>query len=330
MAIDEFQAYRLHAAADGERPDGRMEAITIDDLSPGDTLVKVAYAGLNYKDALAMAGLGRIVRGYPRIGGIDLSGTIVQSADPALPPGREVVVHGFGIGVDHDGGYAQYARVPRDWVMPLPADIGLREAAALGAAGYAAALSLHWMEHCGLAPERGEVLVTGATGGVAGMAIDMLGRRGYTVCAMTGKRGANDYLRGLGAQAVEALPDLSAARPLLSARWAGVIDSVGGGLLAHALAAVKPEGVVAALGNAGGGELPTTVMPFILRGVKLLGINANSPMPLRREVWRKLARDYRPRHMERMTRVIDLEQLPRTLQSMLDRDHIGRTVVRLA
>ncbi|OZI60121.1 acrylyl-CoA reductase family protein [Bordetella genomosp. 11] len=331
MTINEFPAYRLHAGVDGGRPEGRVEQIRVEDLSPGDTLVKVAYAGLNYKDALAMAGIGRIVRDYPRIGGIDLSGTVVHSADPGLRPGQEVAVHGFGIGVDHDGGYAHYARVRHEWVMPLPEGIGLREAAAIGAAGYSAALSLHWMEHCGLAPDRGPVLVTGATGGVAGVAIDILDGRGYTVCAMSGKPAAHDYLRGIGAHVVEAPPDLAgASRPLASARWAGVIDSVGGAMLAHALAAVKPEGVVAALGNAGGGELPTTVMPFILRGVKLLGINANSPMPLRREVWGKLAREYRPRHSDRMARVIDLPQLPATLQSLLDRGHIGRTVVRFS
>lgn len=329
MEHPEFQAYRLHAGAPGEPPQGRYDTLTVDQLSAGDTLIKVAYAGLNYKDALAQAGRGGIIREYPRIGGIDLSGTVVHSADPALAPGQEVVVHGFGIGVECDGGYAEYARVRHDWVLPLPAGIGLRDAAVLGAAGYTAALSLHWMEHCGLTPEHGEVLVTGATGGVAGVAIDILSQRGYRVCAMSGKPDAADYLRSLGAQEVIAPPDPSAPiKPLMSARWAGVIDSVGGPLLAHALASLKPDGVAAAFGNAGGADLPTSVIPFILRGVKLLGINANSPMPLRRQVWNKLAAEYRPAHLDLIARVIAPRELPQALTALLERGSTGRGVVR--
>ncbi|SIT10785.1 acryloyl-CoA reductase [Achromobacter sp. MFA1 R4] len=329
MEHPEFQAYRLHAGAPGEPPQGRYDTLTVDQLSAGDTLIKVAYAGLNYKDALAQAGRGGIIREYPRIGGIDLSGTVVHSADPALAPGQEVVVHGFGIGVECDGGYAEYARVRHDWVLPLPAGIGLRDAAVLGAAGYTAALSLHWMEHCGLTPDHGEVLVTGATGGVAGVAIDILSQRGYRVCAMSGKPDAADYLRSLGAQEVIAPPDPSAPiKPLMSARWAGVIDSVGGPLLAHALASLKPDGVAAAFGNAGGADLPTSVIPFILRGVKLLGINANSPMPLRRQVWNKLAAEYRPAHLDLIARVIAPRELPQALTALLERGSTGRGVVR--
>ncbi|SAI66917.1 zinc-binding dehydrogenase [Bordetella ansorpii] len=331
MAISRFKAYRLHAGAEGAPPVGRFDTLSEDQLSPGDTLIKVAYAGLNYKDALAQAGQGRIVREYPRIGGIDLSGTIVHCADPSLAPGQEVVVHGFGIGVDADGGYAEYARVRHEWVLPLPAGISLRDAAVLGAAGYTAALSLHWMEHCGLRPDQGEVLVTGATGGVAGIAIDILGQRGYSVCAMTGKGDAEPYLRALGAAQVIPPPDLSAGvKPLASARWSGVIDSVGGALLAHALAGLKPDGVAASFGNAGGSDLPGSVIPFILRGVKLLGINANSPMPLRREVWPRLAADYRPARLDRIARVIDPPELPQALAAMLGRASTGRTVVRFS
>lgn len=331
MNIPHFQAYRLHAGPDGAPPQGRFETLSVDALSPGDTLIKVAYAGLNYKDALAQAGRGGIVRAYPRIGGIDLSGTVVHSADPALRPGQEVVVHGFGIGVDCDGGYAEYARVPQDWVLPLPAGISLQDAAVLGAAGYTAALSLYWMEHCGLAPAQGQVLVTGATGGVAGIAIDILSQRGYSVCAMSGKADAQDYLRSLGASDVIAPPDLSASiKPLMSARWAGVVDSVGGKLLAHALASLRPDGVAAAFGNAGGAELPSSVIPFILRGVKLLGINANSPMPLRRALWQKLATDYRPARLALASRVIEPQDLPQALAAMLERGSIGRSVVRFS
>lgn len=331
MPISTFQAYRLHAGPDGASPQGRFDTLSEGELSPGDTLIKVAYAGLNYKDALAQAGRGNIVRDYPRIGGIDLSGTVVHSADPALVPGQQVVVHGFGIGVDCDGGYAEYARVPHDWVLPLPDGITLRDAAVLGAAGFTAALSLHWMEHCGLTPEQGDVLVTGATGGVAGIAIDILSQRGYRVCAMSGKVLAADYLRSLGAADVIAPPDLSAPiKPLMSARWAGVIDSVGGPLLAHALAGLRPDGVAAAFGNAGGADLPTSVIPFILRGVKLLGINANSPMPLRRALWQRLATDYRPTRLDLASREIALADLPRALTAMLERGSTGRTVVRFS
>ncbi|PPA77852.1 zinc-binding dehydrogenase [Achromobacter spanius] len=331
MPISTFQAYRLHAGPDGASPQGRFDTLSEGELSPGDTLIKVAFAGLNYKDALAQAGRGNIVRDYPRIGGIDLSGTVVHSADPALVPGQQVVVHGFGIGVDCDGGYAEYARVPHDWVLPLPDGITLRDAAVLGAAGFTAALSLHWMEHCGLTPEQGDVLVTGATGGVAGIAIDILSQRGYRVCAMSGKVLAADYLRSLGAADVIAPPDLSAPiKPLMSARWAGVIDSVGGPLLAHALAGLRPDGVAAAFGNAGGADLPTSVIPFILRGVKLLGINANSPMPLRRALWQRLATDYRPTRLDLASREIALADLPRALTAMLERGSTGRTVVRFS
>lgn len=331
MAIPDFLAYRLHAGLDGAPPQARFETLSEHALSQGDTLIKVAYAGLNYKDALAQAGQGRIIRDYPRIGGIDLSGTVVHSADPALPPGQEVVVHGFGLGVDRDGGYAEYARVRHDWVLPLPAGIGLRDAAVLGAAGYTAALSLYWMERCGLAPDQGEILVTGATGGVASIAIDILSQRGYTVCAMSGKTHAEPYLRALGAAQVLPPPDLSAGiKPLASSRWAGVVDSVGGPLLAHVLASLRPEGVAAALGNAGGSALPGSVIPFILRGVKLLGINANSPMPLRREIWRLLASIYRPARLDLAGRVIVPQDLPQSLASMLARGSTGRTVVRFS
>lgn len=331
MSDLQFKAYRLHGGANGAPPQGRFDTLSVDELSAGDTVIKVAYAGLNYKDALAQAGRGNIVRAYPRIGGIDLSGTVVRSADPALTPGQNVVVHGFGIGVDCDGGYAELARVPHEWVLPLPAGISLRHAAVLGAAGYTAALSLHWMEHCGLTPDQGDVLVTGATGGVAGIAIDILSQRGYRVCAMSGKPGAEDYLRSLGAAEVITPPDLSAPiKPLMSARWAGVIDSVGGSLLAHALASLRPDGVAAAFGNAGGAELPTTVIPFILRGVKLLGINANSPMPLRRALWQKLAGEYRPSRLDLIARVIEPQDLPQALAALLERGSTGRSVVRFS
>ncbi|MDM9557648.1 MULTISPECIES: YhdH/YhfP family quinone oxidoreductase [Bordetella] len=329
MSIPPFLAYRLHAPASGTRPAGRFETLGIDDLSPGEVVIRVAYAGLNYKDALAAAGEGRIIRAYPRIGGIDLTGRVVASGSDAVATGQEVIVHGFGIGVDCDGGYAEYARVPADWVMPLPPGLGLRDACVLGAAGYTAGLALHWMEHSGLAPAQGEVLVTGATGGVGSIAVDMFSQCGYRVCAMSGKPDAVEYLRGLGAAEVlaPAPAPASGAKPLDSARWAGVVDSVGGEVLARALSALKPEGIAAAFGNAGGMQLPTTVLPFILRGVKLLGINANSPMPLRRQVWGKIATRYRPARLDAIAHVIEPAALPQSLDAMLRRASRGRTVV---
>ncbi len=330
MTIPDFRAFRLHAPVDGSAPQARIDTLTLDDLSEGDVVIRVAYAGLNYKDALAAAGLGRIIRDYPRIGGIDLTGTIVKSECSSLAVGQDVIVHGFGIGVDCDGGFSEYARVRADWVLPLPPGLTLRDACVLGAAGYTAGLALHWMEHCGLTPGPSEVLVTGATGGVASIAIDMFSQRGYRVCAMSGKADAHDYLLGLGASTVIAPATHEKIKPLESACWAGVVDSVGGSVLAHALASVKPDGVVAAFGNAGGSDLPTTVVPFILRGIKLLGINANSPMPLRTQVWEKIATVYRPAHLDSISHVITLEELPAALPALLNRTHRGRSVVRFS
>ncbi|OWT55294.1 acrylyl-CoA reductase family protein [Candidimonas nitroreducens] len=326
-SIPPFKAYRLHAA--GAAPRAELVTLGIDELSAGDTIVRVAYASLNYKDALAAAGKGNIVRDYPRIGGIDLVGHVVSSPDPTLHEGCAVIVHGLGVGVDHDGGFSEYARVPAAWALPLPAGLSPIDAATLGVAGYTAALSLHWLEHCGLTPDAGEVAVSGATGGVASVAIDILSQRGYAVCAISGKPEAKDYLLGLGARRVMAYPDAATVKPLGSGLWAGAIDSVGGKTLAWLLSTTRNEGAVAAFGNAGGMALDITVFPFILRGVKLLGINGNSPMELRRNIWRKLAGAYRPRHLERMRRVIALEDIGGSLNDMLERRHSGRTVVRM-
>ena len=241
-----------------------------------------------------------------------------------------MIVHGFGIGVDHDGGHAQYARVPGDWVMRLPQGLDLLEAATLGAAGYTAGLSLHLMELNGLAPERGAVVVTGATGGVASVAIDMLAQRGYRVTAITGKETEQPYLRGLGASEILLRRDLELGRrPLEKGLWAGAVDSVGGDTLGWLTRTMQPEGVITSFGNAGGAELNTTVMPFILRGVRLIGVNANSPMPLREVVWGKIAGEYRPRHLREIARVIALGELPDAMARMLRSESRGRTVIRL-
>ncbi len=325
----EFKAYRL---MQGEpAPEGRFVAMRNDELSPGNVLIRVAYSSVNFKDALASAGRNAIIRQYPRIGGIDLTGTVVSSADPALTAGTPVVVHGFGIGVDHDGGHAQYARVPAEWVLPLPAGLSLIDAATMGAAGYTAALSLDAMELNGLTPSAGPIAVTGATGGVASVAIDLFSARGYRVAAITGKAGEADYLKRLGA--AEVLPREAfgpGKKPLDKAVWAGGVDSVGGETLAALLRAMQQNGVVAAFGNAAGPELPTTVLPFILRGVRLLGINANSPMPLRTRIWNRIATDLRPRHLEHIRQVIPFGKLPDALGQVLAGGARGRFVVEMA
>jgi putative YhdH/YhfP family quinone oxidoreductase len=302
-----------------------------DELSPGDVLIRTAYSSINYKDALAAHGINRIIRRFPRIGGIDLVGKVAKSADARFKEGDAVIVHGFGVGVDHDGGHAEYARVPADWVMPLPRGLAEREVASCGVAGYTAALSIHLMELNGLAPGNGKVLVNGATGGVASVAIDMLAARGYTVTAVTGKEHERDYLMQLGASEVLPRASLEMGRkPLEKALWAGAVDSVGGEMLAWLTRTMQPDGVIASFGNAGGMELHTTVLPFILRGIRLLGINANSPMPLRRIVWERIAHDLRPRHLDAIAHAIRLEELPGAFTRLLEGKARGRTIVDMS
>jgi putative YhdH/YhfP family quinone oxidoreductase len=326
--VTAFTAFRLYEGA--ERPDGRLVEMAVDELPPGEVTIRVAYSSINYKDALAAAGINRIVRTFPRIGGIDFTGTVTGSRDERFSEGDEVIVHGFGVGVDHDGGHAQYARVPGDWVMRLPRGLDLLDAATLGAAGYTAGLSLHLMELNGLAPHRGPVVVTGGTGGVASVAIDMLAQRGYPVTAITGKATEQQYLRDLGASAILLRGELEMGRrPLEKGLWAGAVDSVGGETLAWLTRTMQPEGVITSFGNAGGAELNTTVMPFILRGVRLIGVNGNSPMPLREVVWRKIAGEYRPRCLRAIAHVIELGELPDAMARMLRSENRGRAVVRL-
>lgn len=323
-----FTAFRLHAGQDV--PERSFDTLMIDDLSPGEVVIRVAYSSINYKDALASRGLNAIIRAHPRIGGIDLTGTVEESSDTRFRSGDEVVVHGFGIGVDHDGGHAQFARVRADWVMRIPEGLSLFDAAVIGAAGYTAGLSLHLMELNGLAPEKGPVLVDGATGGVASVAIDMLSRRGYHVTAMTGKTTENNYLSQLGATTIIGrLSETASPRPLEKGQWAGAVDSVGGATLAWLTRTMQAEGVIAAFGNAGGADLATTVLPFILRGVRLIGINANSPMPLRELVWKKIATEYRPASLEKIANVIALQELPTYLDRALEGRVRGRTVVQM-
>lgn len=324
--MNTFRAFRLHAVAEGAQ--GRLEDLRIEDLSEGQILIKVCYSSINYKDALASKGLNGIVQGFPRIGGIDLTGVVEQSCDPRWTPGDEVIVHGFGIGVQTDGGHAHYARVQADHVLALPDGLDLKDAATFGVAGYTAALSQYCMELNGLAPQMGPVIVTGATGGAGSLAIAMLSASGYEVTAMSGKAQEAAYLRGLGAHAVIGRQALGEhPKPLLKAQWAGAVDSVGGETLAWLTRTMLPEGVIAAFGNAGGMQLDTTVLPFILRGVKLLGINGNSPMPLRETVWKRIAVVARSCHLELVRNEIGLDELPDWFDRTLAGQVRGRAVI---
>jgi acrylyl-CoA reductase (NADPH) len=323
-----FRAYRVFHHKG--HPEGRIVKMEVEALSEGDVLIRNAYSSLNYKDALAIHGINEIITAYPRNTGIDLVGRVARSVDARFKEGDAVIVHGFGIGVDHDGGHAQYARVPGDWVLPLPSGMSEWEAASIGVAGYTAALSIHLMELNGLTPGAGNVLVTGATGGVGSIAIDMLVARGYSVTAVTSKTNERDYLTSLGATEVIVSSSLEMGkRPLEKGMWAGAMDALGGEMLAWLTRTMKPDGVIAAYGNARGVDLSTTVLPFILRGVRLLGIRANSPMPLRRAVWGRIAHDLRPKHLKQIVHEIRLEDLPDACARMLEGGAKGRAVVLL-
>jgi acrylyl-CoA reductase (NADPH) len=311
-----------------------IEEWSPDQLMPGEVTVRVEYSSINYKDGLAARPDGRVARRYPLIPGIDLAGTVVSSDDPRYRPGDRVLVHGYELGAGHHGGYAALARVPAAWVVPLPAGLSPRQAMAIGTAGVTAALSVVRLEHLGLRPERGPVLVTGAAGGVGSTAVAILAARGYDVAASTGRPACHDFLRQLGARRILDRSETSAAgeRPLEHARWAGAIDSVGGATLAYLLRTTSYGGSIAACGLAGGSTLHTTVFPFILRGVSLLGIDsAHLPLPERIAIWRRLAGDLRPPQLEELIATeVSLDDVPRLLQEILQGAVRGRVVVRVA
>jgi len=328
--MDRFKAYRIYNE-DG-RIAGRVADIGLDDLAPGEVVFKTVYSSVNYKDALAATGTGgKIIRKYPLVGGIDAAGTIVSSADARFRAGEEVICTSYDMGVAHDGGYAQYCRVPADWIVPRPAGLTLFEAMALGTAGYTAGLAIELLELNGLKPENGAVLVNGATGGVATLAIDMLAKQGYRVTALTGKPQEREFLMALGAAEVQDRPSIEGSkRPLEKPLWAAAFDSVGGEQLAWLTRTMQPYGLIASFGNAGGIELTTTVLPFILRGVRLIGVDsACTPMGLRRRVWERLAADLKPRHLDTIATTISLADLPEHFDRLLKGGNRGRTVVQL-
>lgn len=329
---DSFRAFVVDKQ-DGQFSMGVCER-SMADLPAGDVTIRVAYSTVNYKDGLACTADGRIIRDYPMVPGVDCAGTVTESRDARFAPGDAVLVTGFDQGVTHPGGFAEYTRVPADWVVKLPAGLSAREAMALGTAGFTAALSLQRLEENGLRPGNGPVLVTGATGGVGSTAVAMLAGLGYTVAGSTGKASEHDFLRGLGATEILAREEVSAQsnRPLEKERWAAGVDPVGGDTLAYLLRTTRYGGSVASSGLTGGTTLNTTVFPFILRGVNLLGIESvMCPMAVRLPLWQRLATDLKPRGLsESIAHEIALEDIPAIVPTILSGGVKGRTVVRVA
>jgi len=327
-----FRAYRIDRRDEGIV--AGFEELTLDDLTAGDTVIRVTHSTINYKDALAATGKGRILKSYPLTGGIDLAGVVESSDNPDLEPGMPVVVNGCGLSETRDGGYAGYARVPAAAVVPLPPGIDPQAAMQIGTAGYTAALAIHRMEQNGQLPELGPVVVTGATGGVGSLAIDMLAGRGYEVVAVSGKAAERSaYLEEIGAARVIDREDVDPGkRPLETAEWAGAIDNLGGEWLAWLTRTMQYGGNIASVGLAASHELHTTVMPFILRAVCLLGINSvDTPRDLRLAVWQRLGGDLAPRHLDRIaSRTIGFDELPGEFERFIAGEVTGRVVVDIS
>jgi len=317
---------------DGAGTRATLQALDDTLLGPeadGDVTVQVAWSTLNYKDALALTGQAPIVRRFPLVPGIDFAGTVLRSRHPAWQVGDAVILNGWGVGENHHGGLATQARVPGDWLVALPAGLDARQAMAIGTAGYTAMLCLLALERHGLRPGDGEVLVTGASGGVGSVAIALLAGLGYTVVAATGRPAEAPYLQALGAASTIERSVLSTpGKPLGKERWAAVIDAVGSHTLANACATTRANGAVAACGLAGGMDLPASVAPFILRGVTLYGINSVTvPLALRQQAWQRLARDLDPARLESMVRTIPLAEAIATSSALLAGTVRGRVVV---
>lgn len=330
--LQKFKAFRLTEADKKVRAE--FVECSLDDLDPGDVVVRVAYSDVNYKDALAATGKGRILRRASCIGGIDFSGTVVSSGDARFAKGDAVLGVGFDLGVAHHGGYSEYARLPADWLVKLPQGMTLWDAMAFGTAGFTAGIAIVRMEHNGLKPANGPVIVNGATGGVGSIAVSSLAKSGYHVVALTGKSGEADWLKKIGAREIQLRSelDLTKIKPLDKATWAGAVDNLGGDVLAWMASTMKVNGVIASIGLAASANLTTTVMPFILRGVSLLGINSSdSPSPdLRREVWRRLATDLRPPALKEIAQTIPFDELPSVFDRFINAQIRGRIVVDLA
>ena len=329
--MNEFRAYRI------DQEDKKIVAgfttMNLDDLTDGDVVIKVSHSTINYKDALAATGAGRILRAFPLNGGIDLAGTVVSSDSDEFAEGDAVLVNGCGLSETRDGGYAEYARVPADAVVPVPEGMSAFEAMQIGTAGFTAALAIHRMEQNGQLPENGPVVVTGATGGVGSIAVDMLAGRGYEAVALTGKADQADYLQSIGARRVLVRGDVDfGKRPMEKAEWAGGIDNLGGDALTWLTRTVDYGGNIASIGLAASHELNTTVIPFILRAVCLLGINSvDTPRELRLGVWNRIGGDLKPQYLDTIAaNTISFDELPDAFQAFIDGKVTGRTVVEIA
>lgn len=323
-----FRAYRIFE--ENGKSAGRFVELSQDDFDTGEVVIRTHYSGVNYKDALAATGAGKVIRRFPCVGGIDVAGVVHSSQDARYKEGEQVLVTGYDMGVAHDGGFAEYVRVPADWIVPLPSNLTLFEAMALGTAGFTAALAIHRLEQNELEPKKGKVIVTGATGGVGGIAIQMLSQLGYHVVALTGKPSEHDYLNALGASEILQRNDIDmkSARPLEKSLWAGALDAVGGDTLAWLTRTMQQEGAIAAFGNAGGAELHTSVFPFILRGVKLLGVDSSATsMPLRKQIWQRMASDLRIQNFDLIAHRIAFSEIPAACEKLIKGGAHGRSVV---
>lgn len=329
--MNTFRALRVHQADKATRV--QLDTVSLQDLTSGEVVVRVQWSGINYKDALAVTGKGRIMRGFPRVAGIDLAGVVEQSEAPAYRKGDAVLVTGCNIGEVLDGGYAQYARLPAEAVIPLPAGLTAQEAMAIGTAGFTAALALRRMLENHQAPAMGPIAITGPTGGVGSIAIDLFKRAGFAVHAVTGKADTSaDYLKALGADEIVARQSVDlGSKPLEKGLWGGAVDNLGGPTLTWLTRTVRPWGNIASIGLAQSHELNTTVMPFILRGVSLLGIHSvECPRPWREALWQKLSSDWKPRHLARIAnRAVTLDELPAACQDLIAGTVTGRILVRL-
>ncbi|MGQ9928188.1 MAG: acrylyl-CoA reductase (NADPH) [Chloroflexaceae bacterium] len=327
MSDETFRALVVDESGGSRRV--KVRDVPVSDLPPGEVLVRVAYSTLNFKDGLAVTGKGKILRSTPMVPGIDFAGTVVESASPQLNPGDQVVLTGWGVGERHWGGYSQFNRVKADWLVPLPEGMSLRQAMAIGTAGFTAMLCVQALERHGVQPGGREVLVTGAAGGVGSVAVALLARAGYQVVAATGRLQEEEYLKSLGAASVIDRAVLTApGRPLETERWAGAVDTVGGAVLGGIFRSVAYYGVVAACGNAGGAEFTTSVFPFILRGVQLIGVESVMvPPEQRREAWARIARDLPGALIDRLTQVIPMSAVPEYSETITRGQVRGRIVV---
>ncbi len=331
MSVNDFTAMIVTETGPKQfkREIGQRE---MESLPPGEILIEVHYSSLNYKDALSATGNRGVTRNYPHTPGIDAAGRVALSQSPDFSPGEAVLVTGYDLGMNTSGGFGEYIRVPAAWVVKLPETLSLKESMILGTAGFTAGLSVYKLVMAGLDPATGDVLVTGASGGVGSMAVAILAKAGYSVVAASGKKESHAFIKELGAEKIISREEVieTSRRPLLSARWAAVVDTVGGGVLETALKTTQPKGIVTCCGNVASAELHTSIYPFILRGISLLGIDsAETRMPHRLKIWHKLATEWKPDVLDTIHSVIQLKELEPHIQKILSGQQIGRRVVRI-